>query len=130
MPAHRKNIDAQDPSEVVRVTAQLTGGQLVALDYIAKRDGTNLSSVIRGAVNKLIAKEAGKDSGLKAALLRAEVAIAYREWLVTQQPPATVSEEVLAAFWKRVKAEARNAKRAVGPPAHHARARERQREVA
>lgn len=130
MPAHRKNIDAQDPSEVVRVTAQLTGGQLVALDYIAKRDGTNLSSVIRGAVNKLIAKEAGKDTGLKAALLRAEVAIAYREWLVTQQPPSNGSEELLAAFWKRVKAEARNAKRGAGGSDHHAGARERQREVA
>ncbi len=130
MPAHRKNIDAQDPSEVVRVTAQLTGGQLVALDYIAKRDGTNLSSVIRGAVNKLIAKEAGKDSGLKAALLRAEVAIAYREWLVTQQPPSNVSEEVLAAFWKRVKTEARNVKRGAGGSDQHVRVRERQREVA
>ena len=111
MPAHRKNIDAHDPSEVVRVTAQLTGGQLVALDFIAKRDGTNLSSVIRKAVNKLVSKEAAKDSGLKAAMLRAEVAIAYREWLVTQQAPSNVSEEVLAAFWKRIKAETRNTKR-------------------
>ena len=113
MPAHRKNIDAHDPSEVVRVTAQLTGGQLVALDFMAKRDGTNLSSVIRRAVNELVAREAGKDSGLKAALLRAEVAIAYREWLVTQQAPSHVSEEVLAAFWKRVKAETRTTKKRI-----------------
>lgn len=113
MPAHRKNIDAHDPSEVVRVTAQLTGGQLVALDFIAKRDGTNLSSVIRRAVNELTSKEAGRDTGLKAALLRAEVAIAYREWLVTQQAPSNVTEDVLRAFWKRVKAEARTTKKRI-----------------
>ncbi|MBX3500779.1 MAG: hypothetical protein KF889_15125 [Alphaproteobacteria bacterium] len=111
MPARRKSVDVQDPSEVVRVTAQLTGAQLVALDFVAKRDGTNLSSVLRRAVNELMSKEAAKDPDLKAALLRAEVAIAYREWLVTQQAPVGVSGDVLAAFWKRVKAESRTTRK-------------------
>jgi hypothetical protein len=96
MPAKRKDTSQLHEHQAIRVTVQLSGAQVVALDRVAARDRMNLSSVIRKAVERMLEGESVDEAGF-------ENEVAFRRWLVTRKLPRGASPELQQEFKARAR---------------------------
>lgn len=96
MPAKRKDTSQLHELQAIRVTVQLSGAQVIALDQVAARDRTTLSSVIRKAVDRMLEGETVDEAGF-------ENEVAFRRWLVTKKLPRGASSELQQEFKARAR---------------------------
>lgn len=109
MPAKRKDTSQIPDDHAARVTVQLTGAQLAALDRMGVRERTTLSSLIRRAIDRLLDGEKVDEAAFGRE-------VAFRQWLVTKTLPLGAPMELAQEFEKRA-ARLEPAKRYAAEPA-------------